>query len=361
MKGSVTIAKVFGIRIAIHWTFAILIGWVMLSGKTITESWWSIAFVLTIFLCVVLHEMGHALVAKRFGIGTNEINLLPIGGIAKIDRMPEKPIQEFAISIAGPIVNLIIAALLFFPVRNELNSGMHHALVAVNGENFVVNLFIVNISLAIFNLIPAFPMDGGRIFRALLSFKLNRVQATKIAVYLAQILAALFIIVGVSSNDYVQTSPTLLLISLFIFFGAQAELQTVSFRSILGGHHITEVTMKKFETLDVKDQVKDAIRVMLDSSNHDFIIKDQNKIAGTISRSELLKSLSEKGEDAYLGDCMNPDLSIVPANASVEAGYDSIQKSSSKLLVVMDQENLVGIVDPENILEFVMTRRAHAS
>jgi hypothetical protein len=237
---------------------------------------------------------------------------------------------------------------------------MARLLGAVNGENFLVNLFVANLSLALFNLLPAFPMDGGRILRAILSFRLSKVQATKAAVYTAQVLALLFIFLGVSSNQYVQASPTLLLISLFIFFGAQAELQSVSFRSVLGGHHISEVTMKNFGVLKVRDQLKQACELMLDSSYHDFIVMDDMRVVGTLSRGELLKALNQRGETAMVGDCMNVNLTVTQANVSLESGYNMIQKSESKLLLVKENDKLLGIVDPENILEFVMARQAMA-
>lgn len=358
MKGSLQIAKVLGVRIYVHWTFAILIGWVMLSGKSAAESWWSIVFVLTIFVCVILHELGHAMAARYYGIKTDAITLLPIGGVATIEKIPEKPVQELVIALAGPMVNLIIAAILFLPVRHELSTSLRNAMVAINGENFIVNLFAVNLSLAAFNLLPAFPMDGGRVLRALLAFKLPRVKATRIAVYLAEALAVIFVVVGLSSNELVQTSPTLLLIALFVFFGAQAELQSVTFRSVLGGHHLSEVAMKKFGTLQFGQTLKDGVALLLDSPYHDFVVMKDHKVVGTLTRSELLHSLAAKGENATVGHCMNPYFSMMPAGASLEEGYDKMLHAPSKLLLVFDDGVLKGVVDSENVLEFVMTRQA---
>ncbi len=360
MKGSLQIMKVFGIRIAVHWTFAILIGWVLFSGKNSIESWWSVAFVMTIFVCVVLHELGHALAAKYFGIGTSDITLLPIGGVARIERMPEKPVQELVIAVAGPLVNVVLAFLLFFLVRNDLNSGLTDALAAVNGHNFFVNLFLVNISLAVFNLIPAFPMDGGRVLRALLSFRMNRLAATKVAVWIAQALAMGFIIFGILSNQHLQTSPTLLLISLFVFFGAQSELRTVTFRSILGGHQVSEVTMRDFGKLQVHDKLKDALAALLTSSHRDFVVMDGDRVVGTLVRDQLMRALASKGETAEVQECMSTELTLAGDTTPLENAYDMMTKAGSKVLIVKEHGALKGIVDSENILEFIMARQALA-
>ena len=201
MKGTLNIGRVSGIKVQVHWTFVFLIAWVVFlevsRGREMPAIALSILFVLVIFGCVVLHELGHALTARRFGISTRKITLLPIGGVASLERMPEKPQQELLVAVAGPAVNVVIAILLYivFPIHRFLDlepEALQEMLSAISPQNFVFYLFAANVMLVVFNAIPAFPMDGGRILRALLSMTIDRVQATRIAAALGQLMAVMF-------------------------------------------------------------------------------------------------------------------------------------------------------------------------
>ncbi|HNN00722.1 MAG TPA: site-2 protease family protein, partial [Turneriella sp.] len=221
MRWSIPIGEFRGIKVYIHWTFFLLLTWIGLSSyraaQNTEQALLTVAYIITLFGCVVLHEFGHALTARRFGIVTRDITLFPIGGMARMEKMPEKPMQELLVAIAGPMVNVVIAAGLF--------AYMHFSPTVyliefpkgpMTPDLFLPTLFLVNVLMAVFNLIPAFPMDGGRILRALLALKFERTRATQIAANLGQVIAIGFVFVGLFYNIW------LVFIGIFIYLGAGA-------------------------------------------------------------------------------------------------------------------------------------------
>jgi Zn-dependent protease len=227
MSSSLNLGRYAGIAVKIHWTFSFLLIFVVVAelsrGASLNEVLFTLGFVLAIFLCVVLHEYGHALTARRYGINTDQIVLLPIGGIANIQKMPKKPKQELVIAIAGPLVNVVIAAILALFLPLEELTGREEAVMteAPTAENFFLLLFSINIILVLFNAIPAFPMDGGRVLRALLAMAMPRLKATKVAARIGQLFSLLFIVAGFFYN------PWLVLIGIFVFFAANSEYKLV--------------------------------------------------------------------------------------------------------------------------------------
>jgi Zn-dependent protease len=358
MTGSISIGRVRNTTISIHWTFAILIVWISIISTSVIDFWWNLAFILTIFLCVVLHELGHAVAASYFGITTREISLLPIGGVALLDRLPQRPRAELIIALAGPLVNLIIALILLFPAVNSMNHGLVKAIESINGHNFIVNLFMVNITMAAFNLIPAFPMDGGRVLRAILSMKLDRIQATKIAARTGQLLAVAAVMVSIFTNQHLISNPGLLLISLFVFYSAQAELQSFVHWSMLDGHVAREVTMKDFGEVESTDKLSTVVNLMLSSSYHSFVVFRDQKAVGTLTRADLIQSLSQKGPEATAGEVMNSTIRTIQDDISLEKTYNTIMESPERPLIVTHNTELLGIVDTDNILEFIMAKQA---
>ena len=358
MKGSIVFARFGYTRISVHWTFAILLIWIFLASSGTSDALWNVTFVLTVFLCVVLHEAGHALAANFFGIRTVEITLLPIGGVATLEKLPNRPLAELTIAITGPLVNFIISALLFLPVKDLLNHGMVNALSAINGHNFLVNLFIVNLTMGIFNLIPAFPMDGGRVLRALLSIKLDRLTATKIAARIGQVLAIAAIMISVFTNQHAISSPTLLLISLFVFYSALTELRSFTYWSILDGHTAGEVTMKEFGIVQASDKLSKATDMLLAGSFHNFLVVSNGKPVGTLDRSRLIRSLSESGKDTTIDNVMNTDLRTVQTDTPLEKVYETVMTHPEEPVMVTHGGELTGVIDSDNLLEFVMIHQA---
>jgi Zn-dependent protease len=231
MKLSLSLGRYFGIQVFLHWSFLLFLIWIAFSNAP--SGWaniiWTLTFILSVFTCITLHEFGHALMAKRFGIRTRDVTLYPIGGIASLEKMPEKPAQELAVALAGPAVNLIIAALLYPFVGSLDILGNLSTLKELNQDTLIPALFSVNVFLPLFNMIPAFPMDGGRVLRALLSIKLKRSLATRIAATLGQVFAVFMVIEGFRAN------PFLIVVGMFVFLAAESEAQYVKQEELLKG------------------------------------------------------------------------------------------------------------------------------
>lgn len=355
MKGSFKLGNISGIGIFIHWTFWLLIVYIVFSnyraGHTAQQIVWSVIFILSIFFTVFLHELGHALAAKRYNIKTKDIILLPIGGLARLESIPEKPKEELIVAFAGPAVNILLAFVtsLFITIPDAKDLTIQLA-SGVNHSNFFLNFFIVNIWLAIFNLIPAFPMDGGRVLRALLSMKFERHIATNIAARIGQVLSIGFVFLGFFS------SPFLVFIGLFIFVGAQAEANYTQIRSTLSEYKVKDVLMKDFKVIDKNETVKKAVQLLLNGQSKNFLITENNQPVGTLSRDEIIKALSERGENEVIENVMNRSLIFLHPNSPLKTVYQQSQLNKSSLMPVMDNNQLIGTLDMENILEFIMVK-----
>ena len=217
-----------GIGVYVHWSFWLLPAWILLSsGGGLSGALSTVLFVFAIFGCVVLHELGHALMARHFHIGTRDITLYPIGGVASLERIPRRPSQELAIALAGPAVNVVIAAALFVLLL-VVGVGTQGLVFTFAGGSFLVNLLLVNVALVVFNMLPAFPMDGGRVLRALLAMRLPYLRATEIAVRVGQGVAIVLGLVGLF------TGGTIVFVALFVFLAAQADLSMARRNEMIG-------------------------------------------------------------------------------------------------------------------------------
>jgi Zn-dependent protease/predicted transcriptional regulator len=357
MKGSFKLGNIAGIGVYIHWTFSLLIAYIIISnylqGQNSGQIAWSLIFILSIFVTVFLHELGHALAAKRFHVKTKDITILPIGGVASLERIPEKPTEELIVAIAGPAVNIALAIitglLINIPSMADLTVQLESG---VNQSNFFLNFFFVNIWLALFNLIPAFPMDGGRILRALLAMKYKRHIATNIAARIGQFLAIGFVFLGFFSN------PFLVFIGLFIFLGAQSEANYTQVQSMLTGYTVKDALMTDYKMIDKDETIKTAVQLLLNSQYKSFLVTGDNKPIGTLNRDEIIKALSEKGENEMISKVMNKDVIFLEANLPLAKAYQQIQQHPSTIMAVMESDKLVGALDTENILEFIMIKDA---
>ena len=354
MKGSFKLGKIADIGIFIHWTFSLLILFIVFinyrSGQNATQILWSVFFVLSIFITVVMHELGHALAAKRYNIITKDITLLPIGGIARLEKIPEKPIEELIVAIAGPLVNIVLAVItgIFITIPATSEQLMAQLANGVNANNFFLNFFLVNFWLALFNLIPAFPMDGGRILRALLSFRLQRHVATRISARIGQFLALGFILLGFF------TSPFLIFIGIFVIIGAQVETDYTESKFMLKGFKVHDVLMKQYPKIDANETVKTAVALVLDSQNKNFLITEQEIPVGTLNRDQIIMALSQKGEEEFIYNIMDRNLIFLDANSLLENVFELIQLNKSKLMLVMENNEVAGALDIENLMEFIL-------
>lgn len=288
MKYKLYLGRVSGIKLFVHWTFALLLGWVVYNdvraGLSTVEILWSLAFIIALFVCVTLHELGHSLTAQRYHIKTRDITLLPIGGVASLESIPEKPKEELLITLAGPLVNVAIALVLFPFIYLSNSVGGLGGLTDVSGQSFLTSLVSVNLYLALFNMIPAFPMDGGRILRALLAYKMDRLKATRIAAGIGQALAVGFVVLGFYGN------PFLVFIGIFIFMGAQGETRFAQGRALVKNVTLREVMMSEISSLEATLTIRDAAQQVLNGQNKNFVITSAGRPVGTLGYKDIVKA-----------------------------------------------------------------------
>ena len=355
MKWQWKLGTFAGIDVYVHATFLLLIGWIgysyWLQYGTIAKVVEGILFILALFLCVVLHEYGHALTARRYGIKTRDITLYPIGGVARLERLPDKPIEELWVALMGPAVNVVIAALLF--VVLYLSGGLAQITnLTVASGSFLMRLMLVNISLVVFNLLPAFPMDGGRVLRALLAMRMDYVRATQVAATIGQGMAFLFGLAGLFGNTF------LLFIALFVWIGASQEASMVQMRNSIGGIPVTNVMQTKFEILSPSDRLDRVVNLILAGSQQDFPVVENGQFVGMLTRDDFIRALSQHGQDTPVAEVMRRNVSSVDSHDMVETALMRLQESGAKTLPVMHNGRFVGLVTSENITEFLMIRSA---
>lgn len=354
MKANLNLGSVFGIKIKLHWTFFFLILWVVFDelkrGGNTKSILFNLAFVLAVFFCVILHEFGHALTAKHFGIVTKKITLLPIGGMASLERIPESPKQELLVVLAGPLVNILIAVLLFFmiPVQELIRLNFtetFESLMSFSLQNFLFFLFIVNVGLVVFNTIPAFPMDGGRILRALLAIKIDRVKATQVAASIGQFIAVVFLLIGLLYN------PFLIFIALFIFLGAYGENQMVQHLALLKGHTVEEAMMINITTFKPEDSIDLVVNKIICGTENNFIVtKDQN-IVGLLFHQDIIEKSSK---NVLVKEIMCENFKTVKSTDDLKDTYLLIQSEKKSFFPVVDDGHLVGAIDSTNLNEYIM-------
>ena len=355
MKWSWKMGTFAGIDVFMHATFLLIIGWVGLSywqqTRTLAGTLEGILFILILFGCVVLHEFGHALTARRYGIKTRDITLYPIGGVARLERMPDKPVQEFWVALAGPVVNVGIAALLFGWL---IISGALAPLAGLNmiSGPFIERLMVVNVSLVLFNLIPAFPMDGGRVLRSLLAMRIEYTRATQIASNIGQGLALVFGFVGLLTN------PFLLFIAFFVWIGAAQEASMVQMKTSLGGIPVGRAMLTDFQVLSPHDLLGHAVKLILSGSQTDFPVVEGDAVIGVLTRRDILAALSRQGEDVLVASVMRREFQTVDANEMLEPAFARLQTCDCHTIPVTSRGQLVGLLTTDNIGEFLMIQSA---
>jgi len=355
MKWSWRIGRVAGIDVYFHATFLILLGWVglqhYLARLNPADAVGGLLFISTLFGIVVLHELGHALTARRFGIRTRDITLLPIGGVARLERMPDNPKEELLVALAGPAVNVALALLLFAVlIPAAARSGLGE--VRLVGGHLLVKLMLVNVGLAVFNLIPAFPMDGGRVLRALLALKMDYVRATNIAATVGQGLALVFGFIGLFTN------PFLVFIALFVWMGAASEASLVQVKSALGGIPIERAMITDFRTLAPSDPLQRAVEFVLGGFQQDFPVLYEGRLVGVLTRADMLTALAQQGQDAPVSRAMRDRFETADPAEMLDSMLPRLQACECHAIPVLRAGQLVGMLTMDNIGEFLMIQSA---
>lgn len=356
MKFSLFLGKYKNVKVFIHWTFSLLLLWIIISnlrqGMPWIDIFWIIIFVLALFLCVVLHEFGHALAAQKYGIQTKDIVLYPIGGIARLEKLPEDPKQELWVAIAGPLVNIglfIILSTILSITGFDLENLEE---IKINPNTIILYLASANLVLALFNLLPAFPMDGGRVLRAFLAIRLPRAKATQIAGGIGQFLAIFFIFFGLFNN------PILVLIGLFIFLGAGAEVSHTQQESFLKGYKVNDALMLKFQIISFDAPLSKAVEKLLNSQATHFVVVKDDVAIGTLSRNEIIKGLQEGNESTLVEKVADFNPLKIETQQDLDEAWRNMMSKNKKVAFVIENGHFLGILDQENISEFVMVKSA---
>ena len=352
MGWSLRLGEFAGTTVRMHLTFLLLIAWVaalywMRDGPAAALD--GVLFVVLVFACVVLHEYGHVLAARRYGIATKDITLLPIGGLASMERMPERPGQEIVVAVAGPLVNVAIAAILIVVLGARFDladaAGVHEASMSLAGRLAAVNLILVA-----FNAIPAFPMDGGRVLRALLAMRMDRVRATRLAARIGQGFAAAFVFLGLLGN------PLLILIGVFVWIAAAAESRQVEEVALARGRLARDAMIRRFETLSPGATADDAARLLLATTQQEFpVLGSDGAFLGVVTRKGLVDALSASGPATPVTAFLDPEVPLVAETEPLERVMEALAKAPSKVVAVRDRAGaLSGYVTLENLSELFM-------
>ncbi|SHH47663.1 site-2 protease family protein [Marivita hallyeonensis] len=353
MSWSYSLGHLFGSELRVHATFFLLLAWIgtaaWLSGGP-ADAVVNIAFVLALFACVVAHEFGHALMARRFGIRTPDITLLPIGGMARLERIPEKPSQEIAVALAGPAVNVVIWAFLTILLGVETNLA---ALGEIEepGSGFFARLAAVNLFLVVFNMIPAFPMDGGRVLRATLAISLGRVRATRYAALAGQGIAFLFGFLGLTTGN-----PLLILIAIFVFMAAIAESSDVELHDLARGYVARDVMITSYEALPPSASLQSAATALLRTTQAEFpVITPDGTLAGFLTKAEISSRALADQMSMSVSAAMITDIPSVALQAPMEDVLDALQHAHVPAVAVTDKAgNFLGYVTRENVGEWAI-------
>lgn len=374
MKGSLRIITLFGIPVHVHWTFALVFVYIYALGAFsnsapgLTRSY--MILILLLFACVLMHEYGHALMARRFGVGTHDIILSPIGGIARLSKLPEKPMQEFLVAIAGPFVNLVIVILLsplyFGIISSADRSSLLNSIFNASGNYFapdlslagflIVGLFWLNIILAIFNLLPAFPMDGGRVLRALLSLKLDRIKATKYAALIGKLFAIAFVAIGLFSQPL---NFLYVFIGVFIFMTAASEYRMVKIENALQSVNGKMLNTSKKAFLNFQDSVDKAAQIVQGTDIKSFVVFDNwHNPIGILTAETILQALKNGQAHLPVSEVYLHSINGVNELSSLETIYNLLQTHQQPALITFDQfGNATGIVDSYILNQFIKEAR----
>ena len=350
MKGSLRLGRVFGIPISLHLTFILfvaLLGMVYAFQGGLKAALSGVSFMLALFLSVTLHELGHSLVARRFGVKVRGIVLLPIGGVSEIEEMPEQPNREFLIALAGPATSVVLG-LLLGSASLMLYGRAATFQTTVTGGLFIPNLARVNLLLALFNLLPGFPMDGGRIFRAVLANALPYDRATAIAASVGRIFAIGLGLVGLFTNIW------LVFIAVFIYFGAGSEANRVRIKTALHDVPVSRVMATAFQTLSPDDRVSRAVEHAYHGFQEDFPVVVEDKVVGVLMKPDILSALHEYGPGALVGRVMRTEFTTVNADQTLEQVYAAMQTCGCTSLPVLDSGRIVGLVTLEALGRYVV-------
>jgi Zn-dependent protease/predicted transcriptional regulator len=345
-----SLGRIAGIPIRMHLTLLILLAWIagsyMFAGAGWTATALGLFLVLTIFVIIVVHELGHALVARHFGIATRDIMLLPIGGIASLERMPDNPRQELAVAIVGPLINLAIAGALWIGIA-ATGGTLRITEATTLGGALATQLLWINVGLAVFNLLPAFPMDGGRVLRSILAMRMSRERATDIAAKLGKGFAVVIGIFGLFYN------PWLILIAFVVWTGASQEAALVQIKSVITGVPVSAAMLRRVESVTPEQPLEDAAALLLSGGLDQLPVLDHGRPVGIITRSDVATALAHAGPDATVATAPQHEVVLVTPGDSLDLVLDKLRQKPDAVALVLDHGMPVGVLTSDHLAAYV--------
>ncbi len=355
-KWSLYLGSVSGIKLYIHWSFLILIAWIFIMYFRIGHGYRAglsgVFFIMVLFACVVLHELGHALMAKRFKVMTRDITLYPIGGIASLESMPTKPAQELQVTLAGPAVNVAIGVLIwiFLIITHQMPDLESISTGNLVNLPFAFNIMYANFILAVFNLIPAFPMDGGRVLRSLLAMKMDQTKATNIAAKIGQFLAIIFVFFGFFYDFW------LVFIGMFLFLGAGAESKAGELKYALEGIRVKDVLMTKYSVLNTENTLQEASRHLIDTNEKSFLIMKNDNVEGILNYKDIIEGLHKGNANEKTETFMQKDFIWLDPEDLLTEKLPVIGQGKQLLFPVKSDDKLIGVLNTENIDKWILAK-----
>lgn len=358
MKWSFKIGHVFGIELRIHATFFLIVAWAAYIwgaayGHGAAGAFYGAVLISLLFVCVVIHELSHSRMAQHYGAEVASITLLPIGGIAMLKSMPEEPRKELWVSLVGPASNLVIAAglavvLAVLPGKAPVDTSeqMVEIVTGISLQGLVTYLLFINILLAVFNLMPAFPLDGGRVLRSLLAQRMSYVRATRAAVAAGQVFAFILGIAGLLLGAWIW-----IIIAVFIYLGAEQEGAGAQMKDVLSELKARQAVATDGRTLAPTDSLGHAVDLTLHSYQEDFPVVEDGRLTGVLTRANLVSGLHRRGPEADVGEVMEKSFPTVDADAPFSKVYEKMNESGIKAVPVLDDGQLLGIVTLEHLSE----------
>ncbi len=341
------ITEIAGIGVYVHWSFLILplliAGSALSSGSGIAAAVEAVLFVLAIFGCVLLHELGHALMARQFGIGTRSITLLPIGGVANLDRMPRRPLHELAVAVAGPAVNVAIAGLLVVVLITVGTLSTMFSTAAIS-QSFLMQLLWANVALVVFNMLPAFPMDGGRVLRSLLAGFMPHLRATRIATAVGQVMAGLFVVVGIATEHWM-----LIFVAAFVFLAGRAEAQMARAKAAIHGWSAGDAMKRQFHMVPADFTLQEAATAVLFTPQDDYPVIEDNRLVGMLAKQQALQLLAQGRGHLRVREIMRNNVPTLDRHLSLEESFDQMETGNFSSLPVADSGRLVGILSADTL------------
>ncbi len=347
MRWSFPVGKLFGIPIRVHYTFLILLAFIWYVESTILgpeAGLHSVVFWALIFVCVLIHELAHSLVAKSYGLTIVSIILLPIGGVSQISEIPRDPIKEVGITIAGPVSNFVIAGMLLL-IGKSVDPSLQFSEISLQSGNTIVDLFWANIMLGLFNIVPAYPMDGGRILRGILAVKRDYLEATRLAADIGKLFAIGFIVAGFFYNWW------LILIGIFVFSGASSEAEAAVLSSKLEKISVGELIISDFKTISPDEPLTSVVEKSLHTFQNDFPVVSDGKFVGVLTRSAVIESLHHRRHETLVGEIAKKSFPSISPDETAADALTAMRSAHVTVAPVEDNGKLKGIITVEKLLE----------